>query len=89
MHDNLDADVLRQLHTLFLACNPWVRRYVFAARNAEDSACLPPSALQGSHLPLLLDGFAAAMSADASVLFCCCCLLDTTALPDSHLLLLL
>ena len=36
MHDNLDADVLRQLHTLFLACNPWVRRYVFAARNAEE-----------------------------------------------------
>ena len=34
MHDNLDADVLRQLHELFLQCNPWVRRYAYAACNA-------------------------------------------------------
>jgi DNA replication protein DnaC len=34
MHDNLDADVLRRLHELFLQCNPWVRRYAYAACNA-------------------------------------------------------
>ena len=34
-HRSLDPDILRQLHVLMLEFNPWVRRYVEAARNAE------------------------------------------------------
>jgi len=52
------------------------------------SACLPPAALQGYVLHLLLYGLAAAVTADASVLICCFCLLDTTGagpdLAESH-----
>ena len=35
MHDDLDAAVLRELHELFLVCNPWVLRYTQSALQAQ------------------------------------------------------
>ncbi len=34
-HHRLDAVILRELHEMMLQFNPWVRRYVEAARNAQ------------------------------------------------------